>query len=184
MISASWAEIAVRIIDYCQTRDAFLRATEATPEMVQMWAEELAATGQSEEKLREASSRAYQHAGGKPPADPLSAIVAEAKLIARDRASENWRDAILPPTGASSTGAVDSAYCVDGAINFTCSDHRSTWGPKPHRGCGAHPGEYCRKPDGEPAKTPHTARLLHADDALSPEQRQRRREESPTFGRR
>lgn len=83
--------------------------------------------------------------------------------------------------GARSTGPVATAYRVDNAIGYTCADHVKShaWGS--HPGCGARPGEYCVGRDGQPTRIPHTARLLHARDHLTDEQRARRDAESPTM---
>ena len=83
--------------------------------------------------------------------------------------------------GARSTGPVVTAYRVDNAINLACTGHAASNGSGKHPGCGAAPGEYCVGRDGQPTRIPHTARLLHARDHLTDEQRARRDAESPTM---
>lgn len=159
MTNVNWVEIAVRIIDYCQTRDAFLRAQDATPEMVQMWAEEFARSGQSEEELRDAAAGAYRKAGGKPPADPLGAIVAEARSQAASRRTLTPFQAL--PAPRRGTGPIDAAYAVYDAIGTQCLPQPKSNGAGVHHGCGAQPGDYCRSDTGI-RQRPHWARLLRA----------------------
>lgn len=179
MTTSNWVEVAVRIIDYCQTRDAFLRSQEATPEMVQMWADELSKTRQSEPFIQQAAARAYRKAEGKPPADPLGAVVAEIRTMTRDQASVDWKEhdlgrTALGPSEQSSDGPVPAAYRCDDAIKYWCRDHTAKRSGKKYRGCRARPGEYCRRADGRPRKTPCTARLVQASDQLTEEQYQER----------
>lgn len=158
MTNVNWVETAVRIIDYCQTRDAFLRAQDATPEMVQMWAEEFARSGQSEADLRDAAAGAYRKAGGKPPADPLGAILAEARTQATVRRTLTPFRALPAPRRPRS---IDAAYAVYDAISVQCLPQPKSNGAGVNHGCGAKPGEYCRTDHGIKQR-PHLARILRA----------------------
>jgi hypothetical protein len=159
MVNARSVSTAGRILDYCQTRDAFLRAVEVTPEMLQMWADELEKTRLPESDLRDAAANAYRKAGGKPPADPLGAILAEARLIIRDRTTLQPHRAL--PAPERTDGPVAGAYRA--AINAPCLPRPKSGGGI-HHGCGAKPGEYCRGDDGI-LRRPHWARVLNAQDA-------------------
>lgn len=183
MDNQNWGAIAARILDYCQTRDSFLRATEITQELVNAWAEELAHTRQSETQLRQAAVSAYRKAAGRPPADPLGAVVAEAKLIARDQQSRNWKDydlgrPALVPGEQSTDGPIPRCYRVDNAIDYACEKFTDRDTGKTYQGCGAQPGEYCHRHDGRPRRIPCTGRLLIGNFHLTPEERERCRGES------
>lgn len=159
MIDPQSVSVAGRIIDYCQQRDAFFRTVEVTTELLRMWAEELVKTGQSEEELREAAAGAYRKAGGKPPADPLGAIVAEARSQAASRRTLTPFQAL--PAPRRGTGPIDAAYAVYDAIGTQCLPQPKSNGAGVHHGCGAQPGDYCRSDTGI-RQRPHWARLLRA----------------------
>lgn len=183
MINANWVETAIRTLDYCQTRDAFLRATEATDELVMIWAEELEKTNQPEQVIHEAAARAYRNAAGKPPADPLGAILTEIRTLARENANLNWRDNHVLESGPGETtrGPVRSAYEVHGAINVMCGNRKGKFGGW-QRGCGAPPGEYCLNADGSQRRTPHHSRLHIGLGRLPREQQvDEMYRQSPTF---
>lgn len=183
MGNTNWAEVAARILDYCQTRDAFLRATEITAELVQIWAEELAKANQPEGTIREAAANAYRNAAGKPPADPLGAILTEISAIKSAEASLDWRknQEIEQPPGQVIAGPIHSTYLVHNAIDYRCEDNRKINGGI-QKGCGAPTGKYCLVGDGSARRTPHHARLhiglRHLDRDKQLEQMYR---QSPTF---
>lgn len=158
MIDQQSVSVAGRIINYCQQRDAFFRTVEVTAEMLRMWAEELAKTRLPEPDLRDAAANAYRKAGGKPPADPLGAILAEARLLARDRATLTPFRAL--PTPKRTDGPVSGAYRT--AIDAPCLPHPKSGGGI-HHGCGAKPGELCVG-DAGILRRPHWARVLNARD--------------------
>lgn len=159
MIDPQSVNVAGRIIDYCQQRDAYFRTVEVTTELLRMWAEELVKTGQSEEDLRDAAAGAYRKAGGKPPADPLGAIVAEARSQAASRRTLTPFQAL--PAPRRGTGPIDAAYAVYDAIGTQCLPQPKSNGAGVHHGCGAQPGDYCRSDTGI-RQRPHWARLLRA----------------------
>ena len=159
MIDPQSVNVAGRIIDYCQQRDAFFRTVEVTTDLLRMWTEELVKTGQSEEELREAAAGAYRKAGGKPPADPLGAIVAEARSQATSRRTLTPFQAL--PAPRRGTGPIDAAYAVYDAIGTQCLPQPKSNGAGVHHGCGAQPGDYCRSDTGI-RQRPHWARLLRA----------------------
>lgn len=159
MIDPQSVSVAGRIIDYCQQRDAFFRTVEVTTDLLRMWAEELVKTGQSEEELREAAAGAYRKAGGKPPADPLGAIVAEARSQAASRRTLTPFQAL--PAPRRGTGPIDAAYAVYDAIGTQCLPQPKSNGAGVHHGCGAQSGDYCRDDHGV-RQRPHWARLLRA----------------------
>lgn len=183
MINANWVETAIRTLDYCQTRDAFLRNTETSDELVMIWAEELAKTNQPEDVIREAAALAYRNAGGKPPADPLGAIITEIRTMAKENAGLNWRNNHVLEAGEGETtrGPVRSAYEVHDAIQVMCGNRQGKFGGW-QRGCGAPAGEYCLNADGSQRRTPHHSRLHIALDRL-PSERQldEMYRQSPTF---
>ncbi len=158
MIDPQSVSVAGRIIDYCQQRDAFFRTVEVTSEILRMWAEELSKTGQSESDLRDAAAGAYRKAGGKPPADPLGAILAEARTQATVRRTLTPFRALPAPRRPRS---IDAAYAVYDAISAQCLPQPKSNGAGVNHGCGAKPGEYCRTDHGIKQR-PHLARILRA----------------------